>query len=117
MIKKSVPYIPLAAIAATLLYTCFFVLIRVYDFDLRHIVAMMLVLANIIVYIARFSPRVGRRFTLAIILLGCFNVLAFTPVIYWWTFTTLKIPFQPYSFLLLIIFLICNFRYLEKYRK
>ncbi|WP_120515526.1 hypothetical protein [Chitinophaga barathri] len=117
--KKIIPYIPLAVIAGTLLYTGYMALTTTINLQAKHYAAIILTLANIICYAAKFKPRAGKVITLGIILLGCFNVLGFTPAIYslFIGIGRLEISFQPYSFLLLAIFVICNLPSLSKYRQ
>lgn len=118
MIKKIAPFIPLGVMAATLLYTVYVWKTVGIVMYYQHVLAMILTLVNIVCYFVTSSKN-ARLVTLGIIIFGCFNAIYFRPGFKtaYFGIGRLEIPFQPYSYLVLLIFIICNYGVIAKFRK
>lgn len=111
--SKIYQLLPFIGIGIILCYSLYSFIFGVYDYSLRHILALILFCVNIIVYIIDF--RKGVLATGLLILLSLFNLVTLFPSIFNFYLSidsvirTSNPGIDPRVLLLLILFCICNF--------
>ncbi|AUC14272.1 hypothetical protein BTO06_16370 [Tenacibaculum sp. SZ-18] len=101
-IKNLKEFIPLIIIIATILYSVIKVLTSNVIFTLPHYLGFFLILISLVSLF--FSRKVYEYIMGGILILGTLGLIAFTPSIL--SINILGIKFQPYSLILLFIFLL-----------
>lgn len=121
--KKIVPYIPLMLMMAGLLYALYRRFAENVVLYWNHMLGVAFILVIIVLYLAR-QARTARWLTLTAILLGLFGIIEFFPgrTGGYMAINGVKVViFHPYSLLLLLIFIVCNWEAavsrLDKYRR
>jgi len=117
MIKKLFYLFPLSILVITILYASYIVSTTEIMFSAKHHLGIMFIVVCIIAMMARKD--IGIYFTGITLLIGSFNLIAFTPTIEAYSFgfgfndssiTSFKI--QLFSFMVLVLYLIVNGKYI-----
>ena len=115
-IKKNTYLLPLVILIFAVAYSCYVVYITDIVFGKKHYVGFVFLFLSVIGTFLR--KEVGIYFTGITLLIGMFNLIAFTPAIESYSFgfgingNGVNFQIQPFCFLLLLVYLVLNFKFL-----
>lgn len=116
--RKSIGHIPLLIVSIMMAYCLYVVMTTNIALQWKHYVGIIIILISIIALI--FNYTVASKWAVLIGLIGStFNFVAFTAIIDYVTFggsiegKGLDVNFQPYSLLILILFIFLNLDFIK----
>lgn len=115
--KKNIGYIPLLLITALICYCLYVVGTTNIALQLKHYIGIILILISIGALF--FNPLISKWVTLLGLIGATFNLVAFTPIIDFFTIggsiegKGVDINIQPYSFLILLLFIFLNLGFIK----
>ncbi|WP_291912689.1 hypothetical protein [Chitinophaga sp. CB10] len=119
--KRIISSLPLAVIFCLMVYTIYVVSTTNIIFSYEHYIGLTLIVFAIVAL--PFSRKASTIATFVALLLATFSIAAFTPIIsrvrlgYTINGRGLDLVLQPYCILLLVLFLIFNWKYLYDLKK
>lgn len=112
-VKKWIVYLPVAALSVALVYSIYIASTTKIVLMDKHYVGIVAVILCVVFSIRKLQT--GKIITLCTLLLGVFNLIAFTPVVYTYSlgFSINGIgpdwQIQEFSFVVMLLFVIVNF--------
>ncbi|MCW3466434.1 hypothetical protein [Chitinophaga nivalis] len=112
--KKNIQHAPLAILIIALGYSIYTISTTNITLGNKHYWGVFWVLASIVATV--FNAKIGKIVTFITLFLGAFNLIAFTPVIEFYSFgfslnkVGLDLKVQPFSLWTFLLFIIINIR-------